>query len=266
MILVNKSNFSVSTLEKSRNSRTAPRDLHYTDFKICIVLAGSAVWEIEDQCHFVETGDIIFLKLGQKRHFASFGNTGLRLCVFTLTRNAFSDPRHFMFFLKCIQRQENVIKGSPLFPLLREIYEEWKPDAPFRYELASAKLTEFFIKAEKAAKDPFRPVSQDYYEMLELMDYIDSHITAGIRLQDAAQKAGMTESTFSRRFSAVNGISFKAYVVEKRLQYAIRLLQTTNKKMIDIALDSGFDSISGFYDAFKRKTGTTPNKFTDFDV
>lgn len=266
MILVNKNNFSLSILEKSPNSRTPPKDLRYTDFKICLVLAGSAVWEIEEQSYFVETGDIIFLKIGQRRHFASFGNAGLRLCVFTLTRNAFSDPRHFMYFLRCIQQGENVIKGSPLSSLLTEIYEEWKPDAPFRYELASAKLTEFFIKAEKAAKDPFAPVTQAHYEMLELMDYIDSHITTGIGLQDAAKKAGMTESTFSRRFSAINGISFKAYVVEKRLQYAIRLLQTTNKKMIDIALDSGFDSVSGFYDAFKKKTGTTPGKFTEFDV
>ena len=76
----------------------------------------------------------------------------------------------------------------------------------------------------------------------------------------------MTESSFSRRFSAVNGISFKQYVIEKKIQRAIFLLQTTNRKVIDIASECGFDSISGFYDSFKRITGTTPNKFTEIEI
>ena len=67
-------------------------------------------------------------------------------------------------------------------------------------------------------------------------------------------------------FAEINGISFKQYVVEKRLQRAILLLKTTNRKMIDIAMDCGFDSISGFYSAFRKKTGTTPNKFFELDV
>jgi AraC-like DNA-binding protein len=171
-----------------------------------------------------------------------------------------------MFFLERIKRQENVIKNNDLSPMLREIYTEWKTESPFRYELASAKLTEFFIQAEKAANYPFMPVTQSQYKMLEIMDYIDSNITNGINLSVAARKAGMTESSFSRRFSTENGISFKEYVIEKKIQQAIHLLQTTNRKMIDIALDSGFDSISGFYDAFKKRTGTTPGKFTQFDI
>lgn len=266
MIVVNKSNFSVYTLHKLHGSVSAPKNTFYADFKVCLALEGEAVWEIEERPHLIRAGDIVFLKMGQKRHFTSFGKQGFKLSVFTLTRNAFSGLPHFMFFLECIKRQENVLKSSDLSPILGEIYEEWKTESPFRYELASAKLTEFFIKAEKAANYPFVPITQSQYEMLELMDYIDSNIAKGISLSAAAKKAGMTESSFSRRFSTANGISFKKYVVEKKIQQAIHLLQTTNQKVIDIALDSGFDSISGFYDAFKKQTGTTPSKFSEFDI
>ena len=159
-----------------------------------------------------------------------------------------------------------MIKKSALSHLLMEIHEEWKTNDPFRYELASAKLTEFFIKTERTSEDLFTSVTQWDREMVELMDYIDSNITKGINLSAAAKKAGMTESSFSRRFSTVNGISFKKYIVEKKIQRAIWLLQTTNQKIIDIALDSGFDSISGFYDAFKKQTGTTPSRFSEFEI
>ena len=266
MIAVNKNSFSVHTIQKLHNSPSAPKSTFYADFKICLALEGVAVWEIEERSYLIQPRDIVFLKIGQARHFTSFGKNGFKLCAFILNRNAFFGIHHFMYFLDCIKRQENVIKNSNLSPILREVYEEWKTESPFRYELASAKLTEFFIKAERASNAPFMQVSQSQYEMLEIMDYIDSNITTGISLSAVAKKAGMTESSFSRRFSAVNGISFKKYVVEKKIQQAMHLLQTTNRKMIDIALDSGFDSVSGFYDAFKKRTGTTPGKFAEFDI
>ena len=266
MIVVNKSNFSVHTVRKRHGSVSAPKNTFYGDFKVCLALEGEAIWEIEERSYLIQAGDIVFLKMGQKRHFTSFGKQGFKLCAFTLTRNAFLSLHHFMFFLECIKRQENVLKNCALSPLLKEIYEEWNAEASFSYELASAKLTEFFIKAERAAGNPVVPLTQGEREMLELMDYIDSNVATGISLSAAAKKAGMTESSFSRRFFLINGISFKKYVVEKKIQRAIRLLQTTNQKIIDIALDSGFDSISGFYDAFKKQTGTTPGKFSDFEI
>ena len=266
MIAVNKNCFSVHTIQKLHNSPAAPKSTFYPDFRICLALEGEAIWEIGDQSYLIQPGDIVFLNIGQARRFAAFGKNGFKLCAFILNRNAFSGIHHFMYFLDCIKRQENVIKNSDLSPMLEEIYEEWKTESPFRYELASAKLTEFFIKAERASNAPFMQVPQSQREMLEIMDYIDSNITTGISLSAVAKKAGMTESSFSRRFSAVNGISFKKYVIEKKLQQAMHLLQTTNRKMIDIALDSGFDSVSGFYDAFKKRTGTTPGKYTEFDI
>lgn len=266
MIIVNKNNCSVQTMQKGPGSDAAPKNTFYADFKVCLALEGEAVWEIEDQTLRIQPGDIIFLSIGQKRRFTSFGKNGFKLCAFVLTRNAFSKPHHFMFFLNRVKKQANVIKSSALSALLKEAYDEWQAESPFRYELASAKLTEFFIKAEKEANDPFGPVTQNDLEMLKIMDHIDANISNQISLRSVAKKAGMSDSTFSRHFSEWNGVSFKQYVIEKKIQRAILLLQTTDLKMIDIALESGFDSISGFYDAFKKKTGTTPSNFSEYKI
>ena len=123
----------------------------------------------------------------------------------------------------------------------------------------------FFIKAERIAGYTIRSISDDHRRMLEIMDYIDANISSDVSLRTVSQMAGLTESSFSRRFMDTNGISFKQYVVEKKIQRAITLLQTTDRTVIDIALDCGFDSISGFYSAFRKKTGTTPNKFSEFE-
>lgn len=261
MILVNKNNFFIQTMAKRHYSAAAPKDTFYADFKICLALEGDAVWEIEDSAYPIRPGDIIFLNMGQKRHFTQFGETGFRLCVFVLKRSAFQNMQHFLFLLDRTKHQKNVVHQSALASLLKEIYDEWTTEPSFSYELASAKLTEFFIKAERAlgfADSPFGKVDQ---KMLMLTDYIDANIANGITLAAVAQMASMTQSAFSRKFAAINGITFKEYVVERKLERAIFLLQNTQMKMSGIALECGFDSISGFYCAFKKHLGTTPSKF-----
>jgi len=265
MILLNKKGFSVLTVQKGPHSPAAPKGTH-DDFRVCFVLEGDAVWEINDRSYGLGPGDIILLNFSQQRHFTSFGEHGFKLCALCFEREAFADLHHFAFFQDCVKNQQNVIKNTKLSEILLEIYEEMKGNHPLRYELASAKMTEFFVKVERKLGYTFDPSTSMDRQMLEILDYIDTHITSDIRLSQLASKAGLTESSFSRRFSKVNGISFKQYVIAKRISRAIMLLQTTDMKMVDIAAECGFDSISGFYDAFKRRTGTTPNHISWFDI
>lgn len=260
MIVTNKDSFSVRLMQKEKNALTAPKDTYYAEYRICLALAGEANWEIEDRTYRIQPGDIVFLNIGQRRQFTAFGEEGFQLCIFTLNRSAFSELHYFTFFLDRVKRQQNLFKNSPLSPILLEAFEEWNENRPHYRELISAKLTEFFIKAEREAGYS-APLDKNGLDLLLQMDGIDKDIEAGLRLREIAQKAGLSESAFSRRFSAVNGVSFKQYSIEKKLQRAILLLKTTDLKMIDIAAESGFESISGFYGAFKKKTGTTPNQF-----
>lgn len=266
MVLVNKDNFSLRTMVKRQDSVSAPKNTFYNNFRVCFVLEGEAFWEIEDRSYAVQEGDIVFLNMGQKRKITSFGKSGFKLCVLGMNRNAFSRQHHFLFFLERIKKRGSLIRNREMFELLREIYEEWERESPFRYELASAKLTEFFLKLEQQEGYDARPISENHRRILEIMDDIDTNVANGINLSSVAKKAGLTESALSRQFSKINGVSFKQYVVEKKIQRAIFLLQTTNRKIIDIASESGFDSISGFYSAFRKITGTTPSKFDEYDV
>ena len=266
LILINKGEFFVFNIHKNHHDVSWSKSTLYTTCKICFVLEGDAVWEIDDRIYPVQAGDIIFLNIGQKRQFNSFGENGLTLCAISFERSAFSGQHHFMYFIERIKNRGNVFQNPTLFALLTEIRDEWKHKHPLCHEFVSAKLTEFFLKAEREENYVLQPMSEEHRKMLKIMDYIDANIGNDISLNAVAEKAGLTESTFSRQFSAINGISFKRYVVEKKIQRAIWLLETTDRKMVDIALECGFDSVSGFYSAFKKKTGTTPNKFYEFDV
>lgn len=261
MILVNKENFYIATMYKAHNAATSPRNTVYTDFRICLVLEGEAVWEIDDRGWRIEDGDIILLSSSQKRWFTAFGKDGFRLCVFSLKRDVFANLQHFIFFLECIKQRKYVMKKAPLTQLLYEVFEAVLEQQPLCYEFASAKLTEFFIKLEKELGYDYQSREKIDREMLEVLDYIDMHLSEDVSLHTLAAKTGLTESAFSRRFSKLNGISFKQYVIARKIDHATVLLQTTDWKVADIARACGFESVSGFYDAFKRQTGTTPSQY-----
>ena len=53
------------------------------------------------------------------------------------------------------------------------------------------------------------------------------------------------------------------FINTKRLEFAVSQLQTTDKKIIDIAYESGFDSISYFNKLFKQQYVLTPKNFRE---
>jgi transcriptional regulator GlxA family with amidase domain len=63
-------------------------------------------------------------------------------------------------------------------------------------------------------------------------------------------------------FRAHSGMSVWEYVVRMRISHAQRLLITTNEKITDIALESGFGSAAPFYSSFKKfGGGQSPRAF-----
>ncbi len=64
-----------------------------------------------------------------------------------------------------------------------------------------------------------------------------------------------------RLFKSEMGMDFSEYCLELRLADAERLLRESDEKIIDIALDSGFNSISYFNRVFKEKFKMSPKEW-----
>ena len=67
----------------------------------------------------------------------------------------------------------------------------------------------------------------------------------------------------SRTFQQVMGMSFRDKQAELRLARAQELLATTKAKVLDVALESGYQSVSFLNLMFKRRFGVSPAKWRD---
>jgi len=100
-----------------------------------------------------------------------------------------------------------------------------------------------------------------YHEaMQDILEYIDENINGEINAGILAARAGFSEYHFCHVFRWCIGYSVMEYVRNRKLAFATAQL-SENRKVIDIAMDYGFETHSGFTKAFKRYFGCPPEVY-----
>jgi len=83
-------------------------------------------------------------------------------------------------------------------------------------------------------------------------------------VENLAEIAGVSRSTFALRFKEKSGTTPLEYVLRWRMQLAAKFLKTNNQVTISsIAQKLGYDSDSAFSHAFKRVMGCSPREYRE---
>lgn len=91
-----------------------------------------------------------------------------------------------------------------------------------------------------------------------MLRFVADNFTIPITAQDMAQATNLSVSRANALFRNVMGMSMKQHLMRTRLSHSRMLLTETEDKISTIALDSGFATLSAFYEAFSKATGETP--------
>lgn len=92
----------------------------------------------------------------------------------------------------------------------------------------------------------------------EAINYIESHITEELTIADIAKQAIISPYYFQKGFSMLCGFTVGEYIKRRRLTLAGSEIVSTDRKIIDIALEYGYDSPDSFTKAFLRFHGAAP--------
>ncbi len=99
------------------------------------------------------------------------------------------------------------------------------------------------------------------YHVQRTLQYIWDNYRNPICLQDIAAEINVNPSYLSFLFHKEMKISFSAYVLELRIEWAKRLLAEANMPLLNVALESGFKNQQYFTRIFRLETGMTPREF-----
>ena len=86
---------------------------------------------------------------------------------------------------------------------------------------------------------------------------------ANFKLDHLAENMNMSRSSLYRRIKEITGMKAVDFMRKGKLQYAAKLLLTTDLTVSEVAFESGFNDTKYFSRCFAKEYGNVPSKFKD---
>lgn len=97
--------------------------------------------------------------------------------------------------------------------------------------------------------------------MKKVLHFVYQNFKQDITIEMVAGIANMANNSFSRYFSQRTRQSFTSFLNEIRLTYATKMLIETQKSVLEISMESGFNNLSHFNAQFKMRYQQSPLNF-----
>lgn len=123
-------------------------------------------------------------------------------------------------------------------------------------------IREFQIEKSKSTMDVDEYKIDEYSEKFGVvLKYIDNNYMYDISLDQLADVAGYSKYHFSRIFKQYNSMSYLQYINARRTKAAEHLLMDPEMPITEVAMRSGFKSLTTFNRIFKEIKHCTPTDF-----
>ena len=96
-----------------------------------------------------------------------------------------------------------------------------------------------------------------------ITEYIDENLDKDLAVDKLAASFHLSYTYLCRLFKKETGSTIHSYIVEQRLNKAVKLLMFTDKNIRYIVDACGFPNQKSFASAFKNKYGLTPKRYRD---
>ena len=230
---------------------------------------------IHDKKYVLNPGEIIVIPSGELHETIAPESGERYICLFDL--DCVSRIKSFSsilpFFTSAIIINQTTAPGIvdrclKIIDNLAEIYFTEEP--MWELKMYSEILNFFAIIGQNRMENMITKPSKignrqkEYIEKFNaLFTYIDSHYTEDLTLEFAADLTGYSKFHFTRLFKQFSNTTFYDYLCFKRIKVAEELLINHSLSITDVAIRSGFPSISTFNKLFKKLKNCTPSEYRE---
>ncbi|MBC8079670.1 MAG: AraC family transcriptional regulator [Gorillibacterium sp.] len=244
---------------------------HYHDcIEISCVKQGRGCYVVNGKKHMMETGDVILFNSMEPHYWEVFPPENMDQPVLLFSpallgsgESSRSDYPYLQIFSEKSTNFSNKLPtGHPgtkdIFNLLLDMTLEYENKQIGYRMMLRGKLLQLITTLVRSFQDESKAMEDLHSKQGQLerlsstLEFINANYIHDLRLADAASEACMSSSYFSTFFSKTLGLSFKEYLIRLRIEHAMELMHTTNKSITEIALESGFNSLSNYYKAYKK--------------
>lgn len=254
------------------NQPTGFTDHWHTAMEIIFTLENTYTIEAHQQKYVMEPGDIAIIPSGTV-HSITSPEKGCRF-VFMFEPNLFSQLPGFNYVLSLIPQPVliNYDTNPQLYraetALLWELVEHYWGNGLTKDLNIFSTMIRFFSTFGEHTANVIPPTINNSSKAGSLvsrlsmvLDYLDTHYSENITLEEAANIACFSKFYFTRLFKQYTNQTFYDYLSTKRIKAAEQMLIIPNLPITEISLKAGFSSLSSFNRTFKRLKGCSPSEY-----
>ncbi|MGI6570579.1 MAG: AraC family transcriptional regulator [Caldicoprobacterales bacterium] len=256
---------------------------HYHDFvEICYVYSGTGYHLVSDKTHKVSKGDLFIINYDMTHTFYRENDeeklvtynilfTPSFLDKMLIDLNDFSSLTMSYLFKDNwntdILQEDLKLRGEDQadFDLLvNRIYNEYTLRKKGYINIIRAYMIELIIKILRYfnCKNEDESIQEKKVMAIDsIMNYLQTHYSRGFDLNELALKCFFSKNYLCKIFKEITGITITEYMQTLRITEASKLLETTDKKITDIAMEVGFSDYKSFNSVFKRIKGITASQY-----
>lgn len=235
----------------------------HIEYEINYISSGQGIMYVEKKKYTIPQGQCIIIPPHRKHSFSVHAKSGCRLTQLEMSihRGDKSDG-----FLRRNGREEDcyLIRScesiapriESIARLFRQEETEYTRFMILMDALAMIASLNYFINRKEDRGAP-----RMWSLMTSVMDYITEHYSEDISVESVAQHFGLSSRLLRYYFAQTAGTSCVKYITSLRMNKAKHLLMETDRTIVSVAIDSGYDNAQYFSRVFRKEVGMTPKAY-----
>lgn len=231
-----------------------PHHIHNA-VEIAWMQKGSSTLKIEDRQYTIASGDVFIVFPNQVHSYTSFDSEEYLLYVIP---EAILKP--YKKWLYNFESEKPIIK----------IYEESKlyfnnieKEILFPNEFSENIISAYCqaLLGNTLRKLTLKKQGDTKSTLNKIISFCAKNLSSELSLEILSKELYLSKSHISHLFSKNLGLTFKQYINTLRINEATHLLDSTDRKISDIAFSCGFSDIRTFNRVFKKVTLLSPREY-----
>jgi AraC family transcriptional regulator len=256
--------WSVSHVVCTLGPRDRPFEEKHSNISVAVVAAGTFHYRSAAGRELMTPGSLLLGNAGRAFECGHEHGIGDRCIAFSYTPDFFESLLADAG-IRGASSDFKMLRLPPLrafSPIVAQAYSGLAGEKDVSWEELSIELA---VRAVQATRDVARatvpPQPGAEARVAETVRRMEQNLQTPHTVRDLARDAGLSPYYFLRTFRGVTGVTPHQYVLRARLRQAGTRLRIERTKIVDIALDCGFEDISNFNRAFRAEFGVSPRAY-----
>ena len=245
-------------------------DFHFHDFdKLVILISGAVDYCVESSNYQLRPWDVLLVKHHTIHKAEIDRSVPYERIIIYFDREYFENIMPGAKLMECFDLADrhgrHLLKAEPeqLEELKAAIsrYEALRGDQRFwAFVMGETMMMQLLIHISRLSEvEPGKSETKYDPKIQQVLSYINENFRSELSVDALAERVYLSKYHFMRLFKAQTGTTVYAYVRQKRLMHAARMIREGIPAQ-KAAVDSGFGDYSAFHRAFKETFGTSPGR------